>query len=378
MSEDEIYDTVEKIITYKPRQVATHVGKFSHPDAKTNIFSKPSGSSDGFLRSGNVADIELDSPGDAATLGIAKFMFEKLSDGQIIYEHLQKNTKDASDYLSNYLTRCGKDYDNVRKKLLSLLRKPVADEQTSSSELKQVYFPVNADYHLLTVLLPIGLVTQLHERLKKIRFSEERKSSKDARKKGEYSADGYDDIWDLTTISYGGANPQNFSYLAAKLKGCCLLSCLPPKINKRVWLPRSDFFRESIWLKDYESIFVGFHKLQVADWSNEKIRHARDRWVTTCLDRVMYEVWRVRSEDASWSERETHTRLPAHQKKWLDNKYRDERETSDFDAYTPKIVDELVRWFMHGYDKILGSKRVALGDTFLKHVKSLIDIEDLR
>ena len=372
---DSIYETVEKILKMKPRQVATHIGKFSHPDAQTNILLLDAvKSNDGLLKSGSVDDTEFDSPGDAATSAIAKFMFEKLSDGQTVYQHLQQNTQEARDHLSIY----GSNYDNTRESLLKLLVVPVATKEASSSELKQIYFPVNNDYHLLTVLLPIGLVSQLHEKLKKIRFSEETKSSKDARKKGEYSADGYDDIWNLTTISYGGANPQNFSYLATRLKGCCLLSCLPPKINKRSKLPKRNFFTDVLWTKDYEDIFQSFHKLQVADWNNEKIRKGRDAWVTYCVDKLIIEVWRIRGEDAGWSDFENYKNLPPHQKIWLDNKYRDERDLPEFEVFAKQIAEDIARWFMHGYDKTLGGRKVLLGDDFLRYVKDLINTESLR
>ena len=371
--EDTVYESVEKITKLKPRLIATHVGKFSHPDAKANIFAQFLGDSDGFLRSGNVTGAETDSPGDAATLAIAKFMFGKLEDGKSVYQHLQQDTNEARDYISI----CGNDYASVRDRLLKLLAAP-KPEEPSSGELKQVYFPVDNNYHLLSILVPVGIVLNMHEKLKEIRFADTAKAGREARKKNEYNADGHHDIWGLTTISYGGANAQNISYLATKLKGCCLLLCLPPKISKRAKLPKRNFFTDVLWIKNYEDIFHGFHKLQATDWNKKDIRQGRDIWITSCLDRVMDVVWRIRGKEAGWSEHETYENLPNYQKKWLDEKHREERELPNFDAHLKKIADDLARWFMLGYDRMLGNRKVQLGDDFLRHVRDLIDIEELR
>ncbi len=371
--ENTIYESVEKITKLKPRLIATHVGKFSHPDVKINIYAQLRGNTDGFLRSGNVENTELDSPGDAATLGIAKFMFDKLGDGKSVYQHLQQNTNETRDYLSIY----GSDYASVRDRLRKLLAAP-KPEEPSSGELKQVYFPVDNNYHLLSILVPVGIVLNMHEKLKEIRFADTAKASREARKKSEYNADGHHDIWGLTTISYGGANAQNISYLATKLKGCCLLPCLPPKISKRAKLPKRNFFTDVLWIKNYEDIFNGFHKLQAADWNKKDIRQGRDRWITSCLDRVMDVVWRIRGEEAGWSDHETYKNLRSYQKKWLDNKYCEEREASGFDAYATEIINNFARWFMGGYANTLGSRKTPLGDDFFIHVKSLIDISWLR
>lgn len=354
---NDVYETVEKITQLNPRLLATHVGKFSHPDAKTDIYARLRGNNDGLLCSGNVTGTEPDSPGDAATSGIAKFMLEKLEDGRSFYEHLQQDTAEARQHLSIY----GDDYPRIRARLLDTLIVTGA-EQPTSSELKQVYFPSeDGNYHLLSVLIPAGIVVQMHAKLKEISGDELRR------------------IRGLTTISYGGANAQNISYLATKLKGCRLLSCLPPQINKRARLPKRNFFAEVLWTQDYEEIFNSFHKLQVADWNNEKIRQGRDRWVSSCLDRVMDTVGSIRAEESGWSDRDAYKNLPNYQKKWLDNKYRAERETPAFDIEASKIADNLARWFIEEYEKTVGREKVLLGDDFIVHMKNnLIDIEGLR
>ena len=352
---NDVYETVEKIIKLSPRAIATHVGKFSHPNADASIYAQPRGNDDGFLRSGNASGTELDSPGNAATSDIAKFMLDKLEDGRSVYEHLREDTHEARQYLSIY----GNDYPTMRAKLLKTLTIPKA-EQPSSSELKQVYIPVEDNYHLLSLLVPAGIVMKMQEKLKEISESKSRQLGR------------------LTTISYGGANAQNISYLATKLKGCGLLPCLPPQINKRVRLPKRDFFKEFLWAENYREIFNSFHKLQVADHNNEKIRQGRDRWVCHYFDRVVDAVAGLRAEEDGWSDGDAYKNLPSYQKKWLDNKYRAARDTSAFDIEASKIADDLVRQFIDGYERAVGREKVVLSDDFIVHVKNLIDIEGLR
>lgn len=355
--DNDVYGTIEKIIKLKPRAIATHVGKFSHPNADANIYAQLRGNNDGFLRSGNVSGTEPDSPGNAATSAIAKFMLHKLEDGRSVYEHLREDTHEARQYLSIY----GNDYPTMRAKLLKTLTIPKA-EQPSSSELKQVYIPVEDNYHLLSLLVPAGIVMKMQEKLKEIK-----QSTKD--RESEFSKIGR-----LTTVSYGGANAQNISYLSTKLKGCGLLSCLPPQINKRVRLPKQDFFREVLWTKKYEDIFNSFHELQKKSHNNEKIRQGRDRWICHCFDRVMDTVEGIRAKEDGWSDGDAYKNLPGYQKKWLDNKYFDERDTSAFDMHASKIVDALARWFIREYERTVGKEKVVLSDAFIIHMKNLIDI----
>lgn len=61
--------------------------------------------------------------------------------------------------------------------------------------VKQVYFPVSeANYHLLSILTPSGLITRLKQSIDVMRFSEETKQAKESRKKNEHHEVGYSDI----------------------------------------------------------------------------------------------------------------------------------------------------------------------------------------
>lgn len=72
--------------------IASHPSKFSHPDAKTSsIIAKNAKENDGYLRSGNI-DYELDVFGNAAALDVYKFLSFKMSDGDSILNHLERDS----------------------------------------------------------------------------------------------------------------------------------------------------------------------------------------------------------------------------------------------------------------------------------------------
>lgn len=90
------------------------------------------------------------------------------------------------------------------------------DSVVTSSKIKQVYFPVwldDEDYHLLSILTPSGLLFEMRRRIDDIRFSEQTKTLRDLKRKGEYSEVGFKEIYGLTTIGFGGTKPQNISVL---------------------------------------------------------------------------------------------------------------------------------------------------------------------
>ena len=100
--------------------------------------------------------------------------------------------------------------------------------------MKQVYFPVGeAQYHLLSILTPSGLITRLKQSVDAMRFSEETKQAKESRKKNEHHEVGYSDIFDLTVTGYGGTQPQNVSVLNSQNAGrAYLLPSCPPVLEK--------------------------------------------------------------------------------------------------------------------------------------------------
>ena len=75
----------------------------------------------------------------------------------------------------------------------------------------------------------------------------------------------------------------------------------------------------------------------------------------------------LRLAEAGWS---IDTNLPMHQKIWLDESRKEERDTDD--NWLNNVSNDFARWFIATYEKILGKKAVTLDDTDLRYLKSMM------
>jgi CRISPR-associated protein Csy1 len=346
--------------------LVSHPSKFSHPGSSTSmVIAESTSNCDGLLRSGHL-NVALDVVGNAAALDVDKFLSLKLSDNQSILAHLQQD----SEYIKNEFSIPTATYDELAKGFLSVKKQ---DRTTvTHAKVKQVYFPVGQDYHLLSVLTPSGLVYELTDRIQVLRFSEETKTAREDKKAQRYNPNGFDDLYDLAQIGYGGTKPQNISVLNSQHGGkAYLLQSLPPVLEKRkVRLPKNNFFTEILWAKRYQDSFQRFHKLLIADINTIHIRQGRDRWVLFILDQVLNQVWEIRAQKSGWSNADNYLSLPAHQKIWLDNHFHAERENRD--DWLKPIISEFLRWFIDAYEKNLGQQALMLRDDELKYFKNLL------
>jgi CRISPR-associated protein Csy1 len=219
--------------------MVSHPSKFSHPSAKTSsVIAKVEQSNDGYLRSGNV-DYSLDVFGNAAAMDVFKFLSLPLNEKFTVLDGFEQQDQ----ALKTLITHAKLNFDTLSTEFLKI---KVTDHSVKTDHLvKQVYFPVReAQYHLLSILTPSGLITRLKQSIDAIRFSEDTKQAKESRKKNEHHEIGYSDIFDLTVTGYGGTQPQNVSVLNSQNAGrAYLLSSCPPVLEKRaIRLPKTDFF----------------------------------------------------------------------------------------------------------------------------------------
>ena len=206
-----------------------------------------------------------------------------------------------------------------------------------------------------------------------MRFSDQTKEARELKRKGEYCEAGFDDLFNLSVIGYGGTKPQNISVLNNQNGGkAYLLPCMPPALQKRkVRLPRYNFFENSLWTGNFKESFDALHKLLVVGYNNINIREGRDNIIKFIIDQVIDLMWSIRQHESGWSRSDHYLNLPAHQKIWLDNFNIDERESSD--EWLGKVVGEFSRWIVFAYKKSLGKQAVSLGDDELLHIKGLIE-----
>ena len=359
----------------KQISIATHPCTFSHPSSRRNknghtssIIMKGVERADGLLRAGNVKT-EADALGNAAALDVHAFLTLDMSDGKKLLEHLQENSELAQKLLS----LAKSDTEEIRNDFLAMVA--TDDEMITSSKIKQVYFPIDEaeeKYHLLSVLTNSGCVFELRRRVDHLRFSEESKRIRELRRDNQFSEKGYQDIYNLTTIGYGGTKPQNISVLNSRNGGRAhLLASMPPQLSSRsVRLPTTDFFKNTINPKQIQKTFTAFHKLLRADHNNKNIRNARDDRIQDYLDHVLFKMWQVRNTFAE----HPNTRpdgLVAYQKQWLFPEYESERNLDV--SWLDELIEAMTRHFMYSYKYVLGKSAIQLADKEFKAFATIIE-----
>ncbi|KAA1260532.1 CRISPR-associated protein Csy1 [Rubripirellula obstinata] len=331
--------------------MVSHPGKFSHPDAKiTPVLYVGQRVPDGYVRSGNVA-APHDVLGNAAALDVYAFLSIVLSDERSVLDHLESN----SAVLRGMLGVEQDVFDQWRQGLLEIKSSDIV--QKTDGGVKQVYFPVGDDYHLLSVLTPSGLVTENRNRIRDMKFSEEAKAAREARKKGEASETGLDDLFGLLTVRYGGTQPQNISKLNSNNAGeAWLLPSLPPTLARdHVRIPKRDFFETLRWDDQLKFIYTALHRIFRSDYTNINIRKARQQWFESIFEWVFCRAVVLQQLDPGWSDHES-VRLPIAQKLWLDSGRLDQRE--DHDDWQQEIAESFSKWTVVTYRKL----RKNLGD----------------
>ena len=357
-------------IRAKSRAISSHPSKFSHPSTgigkdnkKNTTYVTPvvcvtaKRSSDGYLRTGNV-DAVLDSLGNAGELDVDSFLNLKLSDGNSLLEQLIKDT----DYVKQLFTINSESYTVLRSGLLAMLK--TSGEIETSSKIKQIYFPVGDDYHLLSLLTASGLVFELKARCK---MTNHAKVARDKRKAGDFHTEGYCQVVNITSIGYGGGNPWNISELNKRNYGeAYLLSSEPPKVHKReTQFPTSDFFSQSISYYQCRDLFYALHELFLNHKNNWQVRNERDEFYQVIFDRIIERMWLVRGvSEAQYNPDTSH--LNKVQKIWLCAEHANKRD-ADSD-WLDELCSAIASFIFHGYSKVLAKKAFMFSDEEYQHI----------
>lgn len=355
-------------IRAKQLSVVSHPGKFSHPSAKiSSIIASAKRKPDGFLRSGNV-DVGLDVFGNAAAMDVHKFLNLTLQDGLTLLAHLENKTPE----IEQQLTIPSVPYREIEEGLLSIKQDDGTGSKTST-RVKQVYFPVDEGYHLLSVLTPSNIMYKIKERINIMRFSDEAKEAREAKKVNKHHETGLSEIYGLSIIGFGGTKPQNISVLNSQNHGeAYLLSSLPPELSARsIQAPRTNFFSNTLWVKAYEEDFQKLHVLLSSDRNNMHIRKQRDKISRHIIYQVVDRLWMVRHLDPGWSQSENYQQLPRYQKVWLDQLYLSER--NDSTDWLDVVKHDFARWFLNTYQLLLDKNALSMGDEQLSYLKQILD-----
>lgn len=357
---------------------ATHLAKFSNPSIKmAGIIYRTSGNNDGLLRTGNVYQPGFDIFSNSGASDHTKeliYVYEFLTtyyDDKMLIEHLQ-----APDALSNQtlqslffgLSIKGDEFSSIRERLLLMIN--YAPTQKTSEAIKQIYFPVKDDYHLLSIVYPSAQMSELRKRIIHLQFSDPAKQARKDRKENKYNPELIVDLYNLTKIGFGGANKQNISVLNNKHGGdFFLLPCLPPILKKRrIQPPKQNFFTDSLYAKNYREEFKKLHAL-FSDNDTRIIKNQRRYWIKYILYQVVEKIWQVRMIEGGWSASETYQRLKPYQKIWLDQAQRDNRQSIDFDL----IRKDCATWLVVAYNETSDNNTIRLGDDHKPDIEKIID-----
>ena len=347
--------------------MVSHPSKFSHPSAKTSsVIAKSNHVNDGYLRSGNI-EYELDVFGNAAAMDVFKFLSLKLEDDKSIFSHLEED----SSIIKLVFTIPTASYESLKNDFLSI--KKIDTSCKTDHLIKQVYFPVNDDYHLLSVLTPSGLLTLLKTRVDNVRFSDGTKTAKECRRKNEYHALGYDDLFDLTVTGFGGTQPQNVSVLNSQNAGrAYLLSSTPPKLKHRdIRLPNQDFFKNSLRPSQFKDSFQTLHSLMIVPVNNVHLRNGISNTLKYIIDQVLQRAFKIRSSTIGWSNAEHYQFLPLAQRIWLDDEHISKRQNED--EWINQINRNFARWILQAYEFTCKDSHIKLSDHELHEIRNYVD-----
>ena len=348
--------------------MVSHPSKFSHPSAKTSsVIAQAKQDNDGYLRSGNVS-YPLDVFGNAAAMDVFKFLSLPLTEKLTVLDGFERQ----EESLKTLLVGADLDFETLSTEFLKI---KATDTSVKTDHLvKQVYFPIEqAEYHLLSVLTPSGLITRLKQSIDTIRFSEETKQAKELRRKNEHHEIGYADIFGLTITAYGGTQPQNVSVLNSQNAGrAYLLSSCPPVLEKRaIRLPKTDFFAQCLYRKNYQESFIQLHKFMQLDLNNDDIRTAIRNIIQFVIDQILVLASKTREYSVEgWSNQDYYASLPKLQRIWLDKIYQTERE-EDHD-WRDELSREIARWILRSYEKVI-SDAYKLGTGEILDVKQRVE-----
>lgn len=353
--------------------IASHPCTFSHPSARKNkngyvssIIAKNKPSVDGFLRSGNVA-VEPDALGNAAALDVYKFLSLPMSDQRSLLVHIEQESELARQLLE--VPTC--DYQTLRDGFLKMIDSDQAS--VSSSKIKQVYFPVaEGEYHLLSLLTHSGHLFELRKRLDAMRFGELVKEARECKKANRFHPEGYQEIFGLTTIGFGGTKPQNISVLNNQNAGKAhLLPSIPPNLTPReIRLPKTDFFKECFTAWQAKEVLEALHRLFKTDYNNINIRDGRDYRIQQYVDLVIEKMWQVRLF-LTGHQGDLPSELPLEQKVWLYPEFESQREQEN--EWLDKITRQIARGLINHYSrsKVI-SNPLLLADQELLAIETVV------
>lgn len=332
--------------------LASHVGKFTNPDIKTTVCSHSKKVAGYVTTGGSTCSLDILTP--AQYLGSASLLLSPVTSDKNVLEAVITRDKE----LEKELELLSLPIEKLQKKVQEMLEDSRKEPDATDTHLRQVYFPIaEGKYHLLSVMPSSSLALEMYQRIRAINGHK----IDCCNKKSENYGKPCEEVTGLTMIGFGGSKPLNISALNSRCGGkTYLLSSLPPSLPARkIRLPKSDFFRESIWYKQQSSALYRLHAYMKQDRNTIEIRQAIHDLVDEMISAVLFAAYQIRAEKIGWNEEEAYSQLPTTQKIWLDDAYAEERKET---SWADDISSSFARWVIRSYEKLLGEDAIKLGD----------------
>ncbi len=346
-------------------QQATHVLKYTHPDARGTSLNVPGNPAAGDLTVGThtiAGDYQPDFDRTASFASFCGFLSLEI-EGQT----LLKRAMEGDPALKAALT----DDPELSEKWMASFAAVASgkDELKSHTLAKQVYWPLDdGSYHLLSPLFPTSLVHAVCEALDPDRFSEESKASRIARDEGVPHERGYRKYPNLAVQHFGGGNSQNISQLNIERHGQILLlpSGPPEWISQKVKEPlkvKSVFgplLENRTKMRNLTRILREF-LLSVQDVNNIRIRNKRAELVAYIRDELLQFAAEIQDLPAGWSAK-AECRLNPSEQCWLDPGRAVEDEAFAALRQKEDWKNEICRRFGNWLNARLTDKKLPMGE----------------
>lgn len=343
--------------------LASHVGKFTNPDIKTTVCSHSKKVAGYVTTGGSTCSLDILTP--AQYLGSASLLLSPVIPDKNVLEAVITRDKE----LEKELELLSLPIEKLQKKVQEMLEDSQKEPEATDTHLRQVYFPIaEGEYHLLSVMPSSCLALEMYQRIRAINGHK----IDCCNKKSENYGKPCEEVTGLTMIGFGGSKPLNISALNSRCGGkTYLLSSLPPSLPARkIRLPKSDFFRESIWYKQQSSALYRLHAYMKQDRNTIEIRQAIHDLVDEMISAVLFAAYQIRAEKIGWNEEEAYSQLPTAQKIWLDDAYAEERKET---SWADDISSSFARWVIRSYEKLLGEDAIKLGDAEYGFIKKQME-----
>lgn len=327
--------------------LVTHALKFTHSDAKgSSVFSTEPAADSAVLSTASLAQPAIDAVGNAAALDVAKLL-QTEHHGDSLLAALQRGdhrTLEALAESPQQLTQWLAGFGQV-----------LTDKQPSSHKLaKQIYFPVgDGAYHLLSPLYSSSLSQALDQRLTAVRFGEQAKAIREARRENRWHDEVLVSYPGVAVQNMGGTKPQNISALNSARSGrSYLLSSAPPQWRSQLKPPveHDSIFRErgevdALTYADRREMWQFLLSVKEVE-NNREIRNQRRRYLDQLIDTLFGYVATVQNlRPAGWS---VDSHLKRHLQLWLDPlrglqdmDFLRERDAGD---WKEQVAHEFGRW----------------------------------